>query len=79
MFKTAILPVATSGCSAKFVYFQEYSKQGNITEVDAEDNVFHPPPKLSSDVVDFYYAHAIADYYGYELRGESEYSQKSLA
>ncbi|CAL6445248.1 unnamed protein product [Bathycoccus prasinos] len=72
-----------TGCDVRvfsqFAYiFKNDFKQGNIT-ARAEDNVFHPPPKLSSDVVDFYYAHESPDHYGYELRGESEYSQKSLA
>ena len=72
-----------TGCDVRvfsqFAYiFKNDFKQGNITS-RAEDNVFHPPPKLSSDVVDFYYAHESPDHYGYELRGESEYSQKSLA
>ena len=81
--RTDIVNGDFTGCDirvfSQFAYiFKDDFKQGNVTP-RAEDNVFHPPPKLSSDVVDFYYAHESPDHYGYELRGDTEYSQKSLA
>ena len=80
--RTDIVNGDFSGCDVRvfnqFAYiFQNDFKQGNITS-RAENNVFHPPPKLSPDVVDFYYAHESPDHYGYELRGDTEYSKKSL-
>merc|ERR1711970_1321069 len=52
-------------------------KVGNQT-ARSEDNYFAPPAKLHPNVVDFYYAHESPDHYGYELRGDTEYSKKSL-
>ena len=77
--RTDIVNGDFSGCDVRvfnqFAYiFNNDFKQGNITS-RAEDNVFHPPPKLSPDVVDFYYAHESPDHYGYELRGDTEYSR----
>ena len=80
--RTDIVNGDFSGCDvrvfnqAAYIFNNDF-KQGNITS-RAEDNVFHPPPKLSPDVVDFYYAHESPDHYGYELRGDTEYSKKSL-
>ena len=80
--RTDIVNGDFSGCDVRvfnqFAYiFNNDFKEGNVTS-RAEDNVFHPPPKLSPDVVDFYYAHESPDHYGYELRGDTEYSKKSL-
>jgi hypothetical protein len=71
-----------SGCDVRvfsqFAYiFKNDWKQGNLT-ARAEDNVFYPPPKLSENVVDFYYAHESPDHYGYELKGTNHYSRNSL-
>ena len=71
-----------SGCDIRV--FNQYAfiwgdnfKVGNQT-ARSEDNYFAPPAKLHPNVVDFYYAHESPDHYGYELRGDTEYSKKSL-
>lgn len=59
-----------------FIWRNDF-KVGNQT-ARSEENFFGPPAKLHSNVVDFYYAHESPDHYGYELRGDTEYSKKSL-
>ena len=71
-----------SGCDIRvfnqyaFIWRDDF-KVGNHT-ARSEDNYFAPPAKLHPNVVDFYYAHESPDHYGYELRGDTEYSKKSL-
>ena len=71
-----------TGCDIRV--FNQYAfiwgnnfKVGNQT-ARSEENFFGPPAKLHPNVVDFYYAHESPDHYGYELRGDTEYSKKSL-
>jgi hypothetical protein len=71
-----------SGCDIRV--FNQYAfiwnsdwKVGNQSARN-ENNYFGPPAKLHPNVVDFYYAHESPDHYGYELRGDTEFSQKSL-
>jgi len=59
-----------------FIWKNDF-KIGNQT-ARSEENFFGPPAKLHPNVVDFYYAHESPDHYGYELRGDTEYSKKSL-
>jgi len=59
-----------------FIWRNDF-KVGNQT-ARSEENFFGPPAKLHPNVVDFYYAHESPDHYGYELRGDTEYSKKSL-
>ena len=71
-----------TGCDVRlfsqFAYlFNNGFKEGNQTP-RSENNYFNPPEKLHENVVDFYYAHESPDHYAFELRGDTEYSKRSL-
>jgi hypothetical protein len=72
-----------TGCDVRvfnqfaFIWRNDW-KVGNQTD-RSEDNYFGPPAKLHPNVVDFYYAHESPHHYGYEIRGDTELSKKSLS